>query len=611
MTDPTFILEKYRLLERLGEGGMGTVFRARDELLDRDVAIKQLRPHLLADGGLSERFRAEAMVLARLNHPSIAALHGLERQDGCFYMVMEYLPGETLEALVARGGALPWQRAIEITTAVLDALQHAHERGIVHRDIKPANIMVTPDGAVKVMDFGIARVMGRTRHTRQGHAVGTPAYMSPEQLRGEEVDGRADLYALGMVLYELLVGRVAFDADSDYRLMMMQLHDTPAAPGSLVAGVPPELDRVVSRAMAKRPSDRYAGAAAMREALAEVVRKAAGSTNARRGSGFPIMAELPAAARAALSRSVVSTAGWQEELRSWVADWRSWAIAGCLVAASMLTLRALAPRGTQPALGTDDAAAVAALDGGGDVSTSTSQQVDGTLANAPVQGGDADGAPGITWGGPPPRVPTGLAPAGAGSGGTGSGGAGSGGAVPGATAPRETVTPAPRTTTRTATGTGTGTGARGNTADAGAKEAAEPAAPASRQPAGGDGVTGSRGSSPSNEAGLRDAAMATAAGFLSRMASGDAAAAAAISGGGATGELGTLVREKRVSGATPRDLSLSLEGDRGRATADVELAWRTAFGGNRRSTIQMVMELRRQGTSWRVEAARMTGGALR
>lgn len=265
----TLLLGKYRIGERLGEGGMGTVFRARDELLERDVAIKVLRADLAGRPGLLERFRSEAMALARLAHPGIAALHGLERDGDQFYMVMEFVRGETIEQRLRREGSLPWHDAVGICAAVCDALGHAHHLGVVHRDIKPANVMVSQSGAhhVKVMDFGIARMTDQSRQTRHGSSVGTPHYMSPEQLRGEEVDGRADLYALGTVLFEMISGRVPFDAGSDYELMMKQLNEPVPSLAGLIPGVPRSVDRVIGRAMAKDRGVRFNSAAEMRAAL--------------------------------------------------------------------------------------------------------------------------------------------------------------------------------------------------------------------------------------------------------------------------------------------------------------------------------------------------------
>ncbi|MBV6521216.1 MAG: Serine/threonine-protein kinase PknD [Gemmatimonadaceae bacterium] len=257
----------YRIVERLGDGGMGAVFRAIDEMLDREVAIKVLRPELARQAALIERFRQEAIALARLNHPRIATLHGLERSGDNLLMIMEYVRGETLEAIVQRSCRLPWHRAAEVTAAVLDALDHAHDRGVVHRDIKPANIMLAHSGAIKVMDFGIARVLGKSRQTQFGHAVGTPTYMAPEQLRGEEVDGRTDLYAVGAVLFELITGRMAFEADSDYSLMMKQLNEPPPPARSIVTDLPVVIDEIIQRAMRKAREERFPDASTFRQAL--------------------------------------------------------------------------------------------------------------------------------------------------------------------------------------------------------------------------------------------------------------------------------------------------------------------------------------------------------
>jgi eukaryotic-like serine/threonine-protein kinase len=266
-------LGRYRVVEKLGDGGMGAVYRATDENLGREVAIKVLRPELARQASLIERFRAEAMALARFNHPNIAILHDLERSGDDLYMVMEFVRGETLEQFVHRSGRLTWQRAAEILACVLEALDHAHNQGVVHRDIKPANIMLTRSGVVKVMDFGIARVMGRSRQTRSGHAVGTPTYMAPEQLRGEDVDGRTDLYAVGAVLFELVTGRIAFDADSDFQLMMQQLNEPPPLPSTIAADVPPSIDQIVLKSMEKKRDARYTSAAAFRVALLDAVRQ--------------------------------------------------------------------------------------------------------------------------------------------------------------------------------------------------------------------------------------------------------------------------------------------------------------------------------------------------
>lgn len=258
---------QYRLLDRIGEGGMGAVFRGEDTMLQRQVAIKVLRPELARQQALVDRFRTEAVALARLNHPNIATVYGLLQQDGQYYMVLEYVDGQTLEAILARRGRLPWSEAVSLARDTLAALDHAHGMGVVHRDLKPANLMVTRTGQLKVMDFGIARLAGTSRHTEYGRIVGTPLYMSPEQLRGEEVDGRSDVYSLGVVLYELLTGREAFQADSDYALLMAQLNQMPEPVSRYVPDLPADLEMVLGRALSKSRNDRWRSATDFRRAL--------------------------------------------------------------------------------------------------------------------------------------------------------------------------------------------------------------------------------------------------------------------------------------------------------------------------------------------------------
>ncbi len=262
-----------RVIASIGVGGMGAVWHAVDELLDRHVALKVIRPELMSRPGLAERFRSEAIVLARLQHPCIAALYGLEKRGDEFVMVMEYVDGETLDNRLATHGLLSWPEATRITRAVLDALDHAHESGVIHRDIKPANVMITRAGRVKVMDFGIARLVGAQRQTRTGAAVGTPSYMSPEQLLGQEVDGRADVYAVGTLLYELATGHLPFEVEGDYLRMIAQLQQVPALPSTHNPELPAGLDLIVARALQKEPADRFDTSGAFRDALEELERE--------------------------------------------------------------------------------------------------------------------------------------------------------------------------------------------------------------------------------------------------------------------------------------------------------------------------------------------------
>ncbi|MEM9666021.1 MAG: protein kinase [Bacteroidota bacterium] len=265
----------YRVTDRLGEGGMGTVYRGRDLMLERDVAIKVLRPELAQQPQVVARFRQEAITLARLSHPHIAPLYTFLREeepDGteAFYMVMEFVPGVSLEERLGTLGRLAPHEAVGLVQQALEGLAHAHAAGVVHRDLKPANLMVTPEGVVKVMDFGIARVLGTARMTRAQRLIGTIEYMAPEQIRGEDPDARADLYAVGALLVELLTGQLPFEADTDYALMQAHLETPPPSLRAREAQLPEALDAVVQRALAKDPADRFQTAASFREALAAI-----------------------------------------------------------------------------------------------------------------------------------------------------------------------------------------------------------------------------------------------------------------------------------------------------------------------------------------------------
>ena len=257
-------IDNYRIIEKIGDGGMGSVYKAVDVMLEREVALKFLRPELAQQKDLVDRFRAEAIVLAKLSHQNIASLYGLHRHGDELFMAMEYVPGDTLEALLARDRTLPMERAVAIAADVLQGLDYAHRRGVVHRDVKSANIIVPPSGPVKVMDFGIARVLGTERHTRVGFVVGTIGYMAPEQIQGLEVDGRTDIYALGVVLYEMLTGRLPFQGDTEYAVMQAQIQQMPVPPRAF-APVPVPVENTILRALAKLPHERFQTALEFRQ----------------------------------------------------------------------------------------------------------------------------------------------------------------------------------------------------------------------------------------------------------------------------------------------------------------------------------------------------------
>jgi serine/threonine protein kinase len=250
---------KYRVEDRIGRGGMGTVYRAVDETLHRDVAIKVLNSEL-NDPEVAKRFRAEAITVARLSHPGIATIYELFEHDGQWLMVMEFVKGETLERIVERAGPLTAERASELVMQALAALAHAHSLGVVHRDLKPANLMLTESGTVKIMDFGIARVSGSEHLTNAGFMMGTPAYMAPEQVLGQEVDTRADLYAIGVVIYRLTTGRLPFKGVTPFALAQSQVNDPPTPIRTARQGLPEWLEQVIAVALAKSPGDRFQSA---------------------------------------------------------------------------------------------------------------------------------------------------------------------------------------------------------------------------------------------------------------------------------------------------------------------------------------------------------------
>jgi hypothetical protein len=251
------VVGNYRIVELLGEGGMGTVYKAVDLMLEREVAIKAIRPELTREAEIVERFRAEAKMLARISHPAIATIYSFFLDGGDLFLAMEFVRGVSLSRLLQRDGPMPWEQAVPLLAGALDGIEQAHRAGIVHRDLKPDNLMITASGAVKVMDFGIARVIGSGRLTRTGLLIGTLRYMAPEQIRGEEVDRRTDVYALGVVLYEMVTGRVPFDGSSDYAVLKAQIEEIPAPPSVALPALPAWLDQAILKALAKEPDQRF------------------------------------------------------------------------------------------------------------------------------------------------------------------------------------------------------------------------------------------------------------------------------------------------------------------------------------------------------------------
>jgi len=266
-------LSHYRVLEKLGGGGMGVVYRAEDERLRRHVAIKLLPQELTRDADAKRRFVLEAQAASALDHPNICTIHEIdETPDGQLFLVMAYYDGETLKTKIERG-PLKLDAALDYAVQMAQGLVKAHGAGIVHRDIKPANTLVTSDGLVKILDFGLARLLGQTGVTRTGTTLGTPAYMSPEQMLGSEVDARSDLWSMGVVLYEMLSGQLPFGGEHPATIAHAITHATPAPLTSLRSGIPIELERIVGRMLAKSPADRYQTAADLLSELRRVQRE--------------------------------------------------------------------------------------------------------------------------------------------------------------------------------------------------------------------------------------------------------------------------------------------------------------------------------------------------
>ncbi|MFJ7195857.1 MULTISPECIES: protein kinase [unclassified Streptomyces] len=280
---------RYQLRDLLGEGGMASVYLAYDTALDRQVAIKTLHTELGREQSFRERFRREAQAVAKLQHTNIVSVFdtGEDELGGALmpYIVMEYVEGQplgsVLQADIQNHGAMPADRALKVTADVLAALDTSHEMGLVHRDIKPGNVMVTKRGVVKVMDFGIARAMqsGVTSMTQTGMVVGTPQYLSPEQALGRGVDARSDLYSVGIMLFQLLTGRIPFDADSPLAIAYAHVQEEPVAPSTINRSITPAMDALVARALKKNPNERFPSAAAMQDEIARVL-AASGNTGA-------------------------------------------------------------------------------------------------------------------------------------------------------------------------------------------------------------------------------------------------------------------------------------------------------------------------------------------
>jgi len=333
----TTVLEHYEITDVLGQGGMSVVYRARHKLTEQEVALKILPPELAAHNQVKTRFLEEAKALAQLDHPNIVHLYNFGQDQGCLVLAMQMVAGSTWERLILTRGKLDWPTSVSIGIDVLKALELAHGRGVIHRDMKPSNVLVRADGSASVMDFGIAKTITSTRLTATGQTMGTVRYMSPEQVRGQEVDTRTDLYSLAITLYESLCGDTPFDGESHFEIMTSHLTKPPPPLRERGVSVPPELEEVISAALRKHPDQRPATARQMRAQLEEV----------RAASGH-----RPATDRSTLSDGASTSAGERREGRERSRLWI--ALAGGTLLVVAVTVFALVK------FGSDDGEAAAA-----------------------------------------------------------------------------------------------------------------------------------------------------------------------------------------------------------------------------------------------------------
>ena len=263
---------RYEIIERVGSGGMATVYKARDTILNRYVAVKVLRDEFTTDEEFIKRFNTEAQSAARLTHPNIVSVFDVGQEYNIYYIVMELIQGKTLKQIISEEGALPWKWTVNIAIQICSALEMAHRNGIIHRDIKPHNIIITEDGIAKVTDFGIAKAVSNSTITAFGTTIGSVHYFSPEHARGGYTDAKSDIYSLGVVMYEMITGRVPFDADTPVSVALKHMQEEPIEPIQLNSNIPASINRIILKAMKKDASARYASATEMSKDLSKALK---------------------------------------------------------------------------------------------------------------------------------------------------------------------------------------------------------------------------------------------------------------------------------------------------------------------------------------------------
>ncbi len=300
--------QRYKLEEFIGKGGMALVFRATDLRTGHNVAVKILRPEFNNDKEFLERFQREALAASKVSHHNIVNLLDVGEEEGCRYLVMEYMRGRTLKEIIAEKGRLPESVAAQIAIRILSALQHAHNNGIIHRDIKPQNILVNSEGHIKVADFGIARVAGSKTLSKGDSVMGSVHYFSPEQARGDNVTYASDIYSVGVVMYEMLTGRVPFDGDTAVNIAMQHISAQPKPPSLVADGISPAMEQVVLIAMSKEPRNRYSDAADMARAIRAALQNPKASTAS-------VTQEATSSGRVRVNTGRMQEIKWQRRIR--------------------------------------------------------------------------------------------------------------------------------------------------------------------------------------------------------------------------------------------------------------------------------------------------------
>ena len=266
------IANRYEIISKTGVGGMATVYVAKDKVLNRDVAVKVLKDEFTTDEEFVKRFNSEALAAASLTHPNIVSIYDVGNEDGVYYIVMELIRGKTLKQIITEEGALPWKWSVNIAMQIASALEMAHKNNIVHRDIKPHNIIITEDGVAKVTDFGIAKAVSNSTITAFGTTIGSVHYFSPEQAKGGYTDAKSDIYSLGVVMYEMLTGKVPFDADTSVSVALKHMQEKPVPPIEINENIPKAVNDIILKAMEKEPMARYQTATSMLRDLAKALK---------------------------------------------------------------------------------------------------------------------------------------------------------------------------------------------------------------------------------------------------------------------------------------------------------------------------------------------------